>query len=145
MDRSIKRFYGPEFDIKPEREEGRSFASMSVEPPKPEPHPLQVRLEQALGGMIRDAQPVWDGLPKTDRDRRVQQYRLLRDCLAHITGDGDPDIPSPWTIEESLAPARQYFYNGEYHYAAAGMLTVIDSKLVTGVRVAERAARRKAA
>lgn len=144
MDRSIKRFYGPEFDIKPEREEGREFSSMSVEP-KPEPHPLQVRLEQALGGMIRDAQPVWDGLPSGERACLVQRYQLLRDCLAHVTGDHDPDIPSPWTIEESVAPAQQYVYNGEHLSSSNGALLVPYSKLVTGVRVAERAARRKAA
>jgi len=141
MDRSIKRFYGPEFDIKPEREERRGFSSE----PKPEPHPLQVRLEQALGSMIRETEPVWDGLPRADRECLVQRYQLLRDCLAHVTGDRDPDIPSPWTIEESLAPAQQYVYNGEHLPSSNGALLVPYSKLVTGVRVAERAARRKAA
>nr|WP_198980087.1 hypothetical protein [Herbaspirillum sp. ASV7] len=138
MDRSIKRFYGPEFDIKPEKEEGRSLATMPVEP-KPEPHPLQVRLEQALGVMIREAEPVWDVLQGADRALLVQQYQLLRDCLAHISGDPDPVIPSPWTDEELFESA------GPYIQAPNAKGKLIDSKLVTGVRASERAARRKAA
>jgi hypothetical protein len=112
MRRSIRRFYGPEFNIKPEREEGRSLASMPVEP-KPEPHPLQVRLEQALGNMIREAEPVWNGLPKADRDQRVRQYDLLLDCLRHVTITNDPAIPCPWTREEVFDSMADYIYNGE--------------------------------
>lgn len=105
-------------------------------PQRPEPSPLQVRLEQLLGSMIREAEPIWDDLPKPERARLVRLYQLQRDCLRHITGCYDPFIPCPWTDEEVLASMAGY------SYSSVGALSVLHSKLVTDVRVAERSPRR---
>jgi hypothetical protein len=103
---------------------------------------LQNRIEQSMGRLIKEAQAVWEELSKLERERRVAEYQLLRNCLTNVAGEPDPVIPSPWSEDEVFDSMRDYPYEGNWLKSTNGMLTVIDSKLVVAVRAAERSRRR---
>ncbi|TFW34636.1 hypothetical protein [Massilia horti] len=103
---------------------------------------MQDRLQQAMGYMIREYQEVWGRLSKAERSVYVIEYQQLRSWLSHATGQRDPVIPSPWTDDEVFDSMAGYWYGGDYMKSTKGMLSVVDSKLITAVRMAERSSRR---
>jgi hypothetical protein len=108
------------------------------------PYSLQHHIEQVIGRLIREYQAVWEGLPKAEKSLYVAEYQLLRGLLSHASGQRDPVIPSPWTEDEIFDSMGDYWYGGECLKSTSGMLSVVDSKLVTAVRMAERSSRRGA-
>lgn len=103
---------------------------------------LQAQLQQALGWLIRACQAEWDQLSKAERTQYVAEYQLLRGWLSHATGLRDPVIPSPWTDDEVFDSMADYYFGGGWYKSTRGMLSVVDSRLVTAVRMAERTSRR---
>jgi hypothetical protein len=105
---------------------------------------LKHHIEQAVGRLIREYQAVWEGLSKAEKSLYVAEYQQLRSLLSHASGHRDPVIPSPWTADEIFDSMQDYWYGGECLKSTNGMLSVVDSRLVTAVRATERASRRRA-
>jgi hypothetical protein len=96
----------------------------------------------ALSQQVKDAQEQWAGWRQSKRARRVAQYRLLHECLVHLSAEASPTVPSPWTNDEVFESMRDYDFAGECLKSSNGMLSVDDSKLVRAVRVTERTLRK---
>jgi hypothetical protein len=108
------------------------------------PYSLQHHIEQVAGRLIREYQAVWEGLSKAEKSLYVAEYQQLWSWLSHASGQRDPVIPSPWTEDEIFNSMGNYWFGGEYMKSTNGMLSMVDSRLVTAVRATERASRRRA-